>query len=67
MELKIPVECQNGHKAFWHIKINGLNIETLGVPTKDKCDCPKWDYGQGYHALGNPEVVEDNQEDSNAI
>jgi hypothetical protein len=57
MKIKIPVECQNGHKAFWYYDIRGLDVVTLGVPSEDKCNCPKWNFGEGYHSTGDPEIV----------
>lgn len=56
MIIKIPVECQNGHRATWRLKIVDLKAEVIGVDSKDKCNCPKWGLGQGYHATGDPEV-----------
>lgn len=52
----VPVECQNGHKATWYIEIDGLNITDIGVPYYEQCDCPKWDIGQGYVAIGKPKL-----------
>ena len=57
MMIAVPVECQNGHKAMWYFEINGLAVRTVGVPITEKCNCPKWSEGQGYHATGKPEVV----------
>lgn len=57
MKIAVPVECQNGHKARWIIRIDGLEVRHEGVPLIEKCRCPKWSEGQGYHATGKPEVV----------
>ncbi|MDF0750303.1 hypothetical protein NLU14_08675 [Marinobacter sp. 71-i] len=57
MKIAIPVECQNGHKAKWIICIDGLVARHEGVPTKEKCNCPKWQEGQGYTPCGKPEVA----------
>lgn len=58
LRIKVPVECQNGHKAEWIIDIRGLHVGTIGVPREGKCDCPKVGMGQGYHAVGNPRIDE---------
>lgn len=65
MKIAIPVECQNGHKATWHVHIEGLEVRELGVPHEEKCDCPKHNFGQGYHASGDPYVPTHNGGETN--
>ena len=54
--IEVPVECQNGHKAIWHIHIQGIEVIHLGV-LEDKCDCPKSAMGEGYTASGGDPSV----------
>lgn len=57
LEIKIPVVCQNGHKAFWYCSIYDLDIHHKGVPDDEKCSCPKFNLGDGYEQDGNPIVI----------
>ncbi len=50
----VPVVCQNGHEAVWLIKITGIEPELVGVPEWMKCQCPKFNFGEGYKENGNP-------------
>lgn len=62
MRIAIPVECQNGHKATWYMLVKGLDVCQLGVPQSEKCNCPKWGEGQGYHAAGAPYAASEDEE-----
>jgi len=57
LKLNIPVECQNGHKAFWRMDIVGLEAKHHGVTKEEACDCNKTEFGQGYSATGMPEIM----------
>ena len=57
LTIAVLVVCQNGHEAKWIFEIDGLDVTERGVQDKDKCDCPKWNFGEGYRACGDPVVV----------
>lgn len=59
MLIRIPVVCQNGHEAFWYIRVENLDCQHLGVPEEEKCKCPKFNLGEGYRQAGKPLVVEE--------
>lgn len=44
----VPCQCQNGHKATWWYRLDGLTWVDEGVKHEEKCDCPKSEFGQGY-------------------
>jgi len=52
----IPVKCQNGHKATWRIEVKGLETIPRGVTDEENCPCPKFDFGEGWRAAGDPYV-----------
>lgn len=54
MKIGIPVECQNGHKATWRMLITGLEKKDIGVKNSENCKCPKFDFGEGWKACGEP-------------
>lgn len=58
IKYRVPVQCQNGHKAFWYCQIEDLDFESLqlGVPLDQKCDCPKLSKGQGYTRAGENQL-----------
>ena len=61
LRITVPVECQNGHKARWTFEIkglDGLDWHNLGVPQEEKCSCPKWGIGTGYHRVDGPIEIE---------
>ena len=50
---RVPVICQNGHRALWYFEIYGIaEVKSLGIPKNLKCDCPKSELGQGYSQCG---------------
>lgn len=43
IKYRIPVQCQNGHKAFYHYNISDsmMGLSTTSVPDEGMCDdCP---------------------------
>ena len=55
IKFRTPVSCQNGHRTlwYWEIKMGDFaEIENLGVPQHKKCECPKFEYMQGYGRSG---------------
>lgn len=60
---RIPVKCQNGHKAFWYAQICDTHISDYqfipgfsGVPQKQKCECPMHDLGDGWRRDGENQL-----------
>lgn len=54
---RTPVRCQNGHEAHWYWEIYGLAIiKNHGVPSGDKCQCPKFSVGEGYTRCGDDQL-----------
>lgn len=56
-KFRTPVVCQNGHKAFiyWELYQGGSQInviKTEGVPADQSCECPKFDFGEGWRRAG---------------
>lgn len=63
---RTPVQCQNGHKAYWYWETYGLgNIKNHGVPSSDKCDCPKLLIGEGYERCGDDQIFIGRQDKNN--
>ncbi len=54
LQVLIPVECQNGHKAYAQMEIYGLEAKYLGVPKEQDCACPKHETHQGWRAYDSP-------------
>ena len=53
IKFRTPVVCQNGHKAFWYWEPEGLGgIKNIGVPSTEKCNCPKAGLEEGYKRDG---------------
>jgi len=61
VKIGTPVECQNGHKATYVIEINDLFPNIPGVSEEEKCDCPKWDFGEGWKSVGEPFIITKNK------
>lgn len=57
IRIETPVRCQNGHLATWRMEISGYDVRHLGVSDAENCKCPKHDYGQGWHVIGEAKVV----------
>lgn len=63
LKARTLAECQNGHKAYWYFNIDGLGeVINIGVKNGEKCDCPKWDIGQGYSACGKVEIYNEDKD-----
>jgi hypothetical protein len=62
VKIGIPVKCQNGHRATWVIKIQGLIPKPIGVNWTENCSCPKSNFGEGWSVCGEPFVMEDSTE-----
>lgn len=60
LQIKVPVVCQNGHKAIATIEINGLEYTYKGVPRDQDCDYPKWGINEGWKANGKPYTEQNN-------
>jgi len=58
IKIGVPVKCQNGHKAVWIMHITGFECYQDGVPKDEQCQCPKNDLGEGWHACGEPFIIE---------
>jgi hypothetical protein len=57
-KFRVPVICQNGHKAFWYWTIHRTEIAEatsagLGVPDNEKCNCPKFALEEGWIRNGD--------------
>lgn len=60
IKLGVPVKCQNGHRATWIMEITGLECHHRGVAKDEDCKCPKFDFGEGWIACGEPFVMDEN-------
>ena len=65
IKYRIPVRCQNWHKAFWYGVVSNTEIEMHdrnisgfqnGVPEDQKCGCPKIGFGEGYFRRGDNQL-----------
>ena len=57
MKIGVPVQCQNGHKGLFVFTFRG--IEVTSEAPKDICNCPKWDFGEGWKACGDPFIIKE--------
>jgi hypothetical protein len=50
-----PHRCQNGHFNYLYFELHGDKLvnHRWGEP---KCNCPKWNIGEGYSSIGEPEM-----------
>lgn len=62
IKYRIPVICQNGHKAFWYCKVSNDGIaehtfnKNSGVPREMNCNCPKHAFGEGWTRNGENQL-----------
>lgn len=62
LKLRIPVVCQNGHKALFYYEINNKKLSDIfeykpvGVPEDQNCSCPKAGYEEGWRRAGDDQM-----------
>lgn len=55
IKFRIPVVCQNGHRGYWHYRIDSgsdFAKTTDSQPPKNVCKCPKTGIGEGWSRAG---------------
>jgi len=55
LKFRTPVICQNGHKGYWHYRIDNIHDFaeiTNSQPPKNICKCPKIGIGEGWSRAG---------------
>jgi len=69
IKYRIPVTCQNNHKAFWFCIISDFYIgRHLSIPktgVQNPCVCPKTEFGQGYTRAGENQLCSNHVDRSN--
>ena len=55
LRFRVPVECQNGHKAFYFFEHSHDIAETCRhrIDNFSKCTCPKHELGEGWRRNGD--------------
>lgn len=57
MKIGVPVICQNGHKAVYYFNLEELDWKDIGVAKEENCDCPKWEFGQGWKRDNKRDII----------
>lgn len=62
LKFRIPVICQNGHKALFHYEIKNRDLgdicefRSIGVPDNQDCSCSKGALDEGWRRQGNDQM-----------